>query len=83
MEYEAGTFCYVQYFVYDGTQHVLDVAHYSTQSVISHTEGPSANHHRVHEADISGSWGENEQKTNKHQEQICKMDTVCCVNCHF
>lgn len=72
---EAGTFNYIQYFVQDGTEHVPDAAHYSTHSVISDTEDTSANHHGVHKANVSGSWGEMLQMTHS---SLCQKVILRC-----
>lgn len=49
------TFEYIQHHVYDGTEHVLDVARYSTHCVICDVEYISSYYHRVHEANVDGS----------------------------
>lgn len=53
---EVVTFCYIQYTVYDGAKHLLDVAHYTINAFICSTEDISAHQHRVHEAKIYSSW---------------------------
>lgn len=58
LKYDAGTFCNIQYAVYDDTEHPPDVVHDFICGVISKTKDISANYHRVHEANIHGSWEE-------------------------
>ena len=50
------TFWCIQYCVQDNTDHIPDVANYCTHIVISNTEDTSAYDHRVHVANVSGSW---------------------------
>lgn len=47
---------YVEHGVQGGTEHVLDVAHYSPHCVICGVEDVPANNHRIHEANVDGSW---------------------------
>lgn len=49
------TFHYIQNSVQDGTEHILDVAHYSTHELVSNTEDASAYDHRVNVAEVSFS----------------------------
>lgn len=58
----------VQYHIQDCTEHIPDVAYYSTHTVVSKIEDISANNHRVNEANINGSW--EEQHTIRQKPQL-------------
>lgn len=49
------TFHNIQESVYNGTEHILDVAHHSTHELVSNIEDPSAYDHRVNIAEVSFS----------------------------
>lgn len=71
------TFEYIQYHVYDGTEHVLDVAKYSTHCVICDVEYISSYYHRVHEANVDGSW--ETQTGNEYGQKVRKANSLNCV----
>lgn len=70
------TFSYLQYAVNDATEHVADVSHYPAHAVICNTEDISANYHRVHEANVSGSW---ETQTGNKLTQISGDKAINCA----
>lgn len=49
------TFYYIQNCVQNSTEHILDVAHHSTNELISNTEDTSAYYHRVNVAKVNFS----------------------------
>lgn len=59
-----GTFHYIQDVVQDCTEHLLDAARYPANGVVSSAKGASANHDRVHKAEVSLSWLKRTSKTD-------------------
>lgn len=62
LNYEAGTFCHIHYCVWHGEKNFLEVARYSSHSVVDNGENISAHRHRIHEANVNRSC--NRDKTN-------------------
>lgn len=68
LNYEAATFCHLHYCVWHGEKTSLEVARYSSHSVVENSENIPAHRHRIHEANVNRSCNRDETKVIKISE---------------